>query len=191
MNLNLEWLKKHKVAAGAAILIGVLVLFVLLRKSGSSSSGSDLSSLAANQQQGQLQLAELNAQESAQQNQLGAQVSLSEYQTEAQQQAQQDQLAASLAGTIVPQQIESSLYSEELAGEESQQTALLPLEQQALKISTTGNNSQLGLAELAALLGEGGQVSNKFGSSTVLPSSGFTLTNPFASGSPLMTGLFG
>lgn len=196
--MNLEWLKKHKVAAGAAILAGLLVLFVLFRQQGSG-SGSDVASLAANQQAGQLQLAQLNAQESAQQDQLNAQLAATEYQTQAQTQAEQDSLAASIASGILPLQVESPIFQQELTQEASQQKSLIPLEQQALDISTKGNNAQLGLAELAALLGEGGGISNKYGSATVLPSStggGYTLTNPFASASgqnllqQLQSGLF-
>jgi hypothetical protein len=186
MNLNLEWFKKHKVAAGAAILVGLLVLFLIFRKS--SGGGSDLGSLAANQQQGQLQLAELNAQESAQQSQLQTQLAASEYQTQAQTQASQDQLAASVLSEALPYQLESPIFEQELSNQASEQTALLPLEQQALTISTKGNNAQLGLAELATLMGEGSNIANKYGSATTLPSSGTTLENPFLTN--LGNGLF-
>lgn len=158
MKFNLEWFKKHPAAAGAAILVGLLVVFVLFRKGGSS--GSSFASIAANQQAGDLQLAELNAQQSAQSDQINAQVGLSEYQTEAQLQSSRDQLAASVVSGALPYQVSAQ-----------RQQQLLPLEAEALKISTEKNFSQLGEEELAALLGEGGTVTNRYGSTTILPAS--------------------
>lgn len=155
--MNLEWLKKHKLAAGGAILVGLLVIFFLFRQSGSSSS-SGLSSLAANQEQGQLQLAELNAQASSQQSQLNTQLSASEFQTQAQEQESQDQLAAEVASQAIPYQFEAPIYQQELTNQAAEQSALLPLESQLINFSTSGGGrSSFGLEEneLLSLFGAG------------------------------------
>lgn len=171
MKFNLEWFKKHPAAAGAAILVGLLVVFVLFRKGGSSSGG--FASLAAGQQAGDLQLAELNAQQSAQQDQLNAQVGLSEYQTEASVQSAQDQLAAQLVSGVVPLQLRAQ-----------QQTTLLPLEEEALALGKNPKLAQESELLLSELMGGGGSISTKYGTTTALPSNPSLLNN-------MGTGLFG
>lgn len=202
MKMNLEWLKKHKVAAGAAILIGLLVVFFLFRNSGSSSSANGVASLAANQQNAQLQMAQLGAEESSQNEQLQAQLASQEYTTQASEQENQDQLAASIAGSILPTQIEAqfeeplysqelSLYGQELTGQQTEESALLPLEESAVGLTSNPNLAATGETTLAELLGEGASSSNKYGSVTFLPL-GSTSTTPSTGllGS-LQTGLFG
>lgn len=196
MKLNLEWLKKHKLAAGAAVLVGLLVLFVLFRKSGSSGG---ITSLAANQQQGQLQLAELNAQEGSQQDQLNTQLAASEYQTQAQQQANQDQLAASIASAALPYQFEQPLYEQELTNQGAEQEALIPLEEELVGYGTSGkaHGSLIGLTqnELELLTGEtSGQVPSLGAPYESQGSgSGFSISLPggIGIGTQLGTGLFG
>lgn len=192
MKLNLEWLKKHPAAAGGAILVGLLVIFLLFRRTGSG--GGNLASLAAGQQSGQLQLAELGAQESAQQQQLQTQLSAQEYSISAQEQQSQDQLVAS----IFPSVLQEKLYQTELTNQSAEQSALIPLEERLVTYGTSGkaHGSLIGLSqnELAILeaAGTGGvpQVGTPYepqGSP-----SGFNLSLPgFSIGTQLGTGLFG
>lgn len=151
--MNLEWLKKHKAAAiggGVALLV---VIYLLFRNN--ANSGSSLGSAIAQQNQGQLQMAELNAQESASSTQAQAQLAASEYSTQAQEQEAQDQTVGSLASEIVPQQLESGIYAQEIAAQEQEQESLIPLENEALSISKQGNRAVTGVNELGLLLGEG------------------------------------
>ena len=152
MNVNLEWIKKHPYAAAGGAL-ALLVIFVLILRRGGS-SGSSLGSAIAAQNQGQLSMAQLNAQLSAQQDQTNAQLSAEELSAQAQEQEQQTSVVGQLAGTILPMQEESSLYEEELAAQQHEQQSLMPLEQEALDISKQGNRAQTGQNLLALLLSE-------------------------------------
>ena len=198
--MNFEWVKKHPYATGAAVLAGLVVIFVFFRSSGSGSSGG-IASVAADQEQGQLQMAELSSQESAQQDQLNAQLASQEYATSASEQQNQDQLASTIASQILPEQIQSefespiysqelSLYGEELNNQASEQNALLPLEQSALKLGSNPNMAATGETLLAELMGEGASNQNKYGSQTFLPS-GSTTTLPFGLPSPSTSSLLG
>lgn len=194
MKLNLEWLKKHPAAAGAAILVGLLVLFLLFRRS--SGGGSNIASLAAGQEQGQLQLAQLNAQQSAQQNQLQAQLSAQEFATQAQVQQSQDQLAATILDKALPYQFEAPLYEQQLKNQAAEQAALIPLESNALSISKRSNRGITGTEELALLLGESSAVPSLASADATIATgsgSGFTLGLPggISLGAQLGTGLFG
>lgn len=151
--MNLEWLKKHKAAAIAGGVVALLVLYVLFRNS--SSSSNSLNSAIAQQNQGQEQMAELNAQESAQEEQTQAELAGQEYQTQASVQEEQDQTAGALASQIIPDQLEESLYGEEIGAQEQEQENLLPDINEALQISTQGNRAVTGVNELGLLLGEG------------------------------------
>lgn len=159
--MNLEWLKKHKAAAIGGGVLALLVIYMLFRNS--SGSSSSLGSAIAQQNQGQLQMAELNAQESAASTQTQAQLAATEYSTQAQEQEQQDQLAGQLVGTIVPGQEQTSIYNNEISAEEQAYgeqlgyaESLLPLEETAQgQIGKGGSLEGTGVDELALLLGEG------------------------------------
>lgn len=159
--MNLEWLKKHKAAAIGGGVLALLIVYLLFRNSGASSSNS-LGSAIAQQNQGQLQMAELNAQESAQSSQVQAELAASEYSTQAQEQEEQDQTVGSIAETIIPSQLQAGVYNNEISAEQAEYgenvnyaESLEPLEEQALNISTEGNRAVTGTNELALLLGEG------------------------------------
>jgi hypothetical protein len=153
--MNLEWLKKHPYAAAGAILVGIIVIYLVLRKGGGSST-SGLGSAIAAQNQGQLQMAQLNAQLSAQSQQTQAQLAAQELQTQAQTQAQQDAIAGQVATEILPIQAEAPLYQLELQNEFTQQQEMLPLEQQAIgQVGKGGSLETAGLNELEILASEG------------------------------------
>lgn len=152
--MNLEWLKKHKYAAAAGILVVLVILYLLLKRGGQSSGGGLAGAISA-QNQGQLQMAQLNAQLSAQSEQTQAQLAAQEFQTESQTQAQRDALAAQLAGQILPIQAETPIYEQELKQQFAQQQALIPLEITAQKqIGRGGSLETAGAEELALLLGQ-------------------------------------
>lgn len=148
--MNLEWVKKHKYAVAAGVVVVLVLLVVLFRR---GSSGSNLTGAITAQNQGQLQMAQLNAQLSAQSEQTQAQLAATEFTGQTQQQEQQTALAGQIAGTVLPIQFESQIYQEELKAQELHQQDILPLEQQALKISTQGNRAQTGQNLLALLEG--------------------------------------
>lgn len=153
--MKLEWLKKHPYAAAGGGL-ALLVIFYLLYRHSSSSSGSGLSGAIAQQNQGQLQMAQLNAQLDSQSSQTQAQLAAQEYATQAQEQMQQTQLVGQLAGTLIPAQMNSNLYEQELLAQEHQQAAMLPLEQTAMgQVGQGGSLETAGLNELSLLSGQG------------------------------------
>ena len=154
--MKLEWLKKHPYAAAGAILVGLIVVYMLFRKS-SGSSGGGIASLAAGQQQGQLQLAQLNAQEQAQQSQQNAQLAATEYQSNLAATQSQNQLLGSLAGTIIPMQLQSQLAQSQLGYQYQTQQSLVPLESTLIKNDLGGGKNTLATNtnELALLLGQG------------------------------------
>lgn len=170
--MNLEWLKKHKGAAIAGGIGLLLVLYLLFRNSASSSSG--LSSAISAQNQGQLQLAQANAQLNAQSEQTQAELAASEYSTQAQEKESQNQEVGDLVGTLLPEQFQTGLEGQELEAEEAEQSNLIPLEGEALDISKMGNRATTGQNELALLLGEGGSVF----APTPSPSTGVSLSIP-------------
>lgn len=185
--MNLELLKKHKYVAAAGAIALFLIIYLVMRNS-SSSNGGGLAGAIASQNQGQLQMAQLNAQLSAQSEQTQAQLASQEFAAQTSAQEQQNQLAAQLAGTLIPQQLQSTLYAQELAAQAAQQHDLIPLEQRALEISTGGNRATTGQNELALLLGEGGAV--------VTPAAQPSALNSFLNGlgkgvSGVGAGLFG
>lgn len=156
MNKALEFVKKHPYGVAGGV-IAVLVVFYLISRQSSSQQSGFASAIAA-QQAGQQQTAQLNAQLSAQAQQTQSQLSLAEYQTAAQQQMSQDQLAAGLAGTIIPTAYQAQYAQEQLAQQSNYQSSLLPLEQQALALSSSAGHPreiQIGGEELALLLGAG------------------------------------
>jgi hypothetical protein len=177
--MKLEWFKKHPYAAGAAILAGLVVIYLIFRQS-SSSSGGGLASLAAGQEQGQLQLAQLNEQASAQEQATQAQLASESYAAQVQETEQQNQEVGGLAETIIPAQLESELYKQELEKQSEEQTALMPLEKQALQISTQGNRAQTGQNELAILLASEGEFANPafLSGAGGLPVQGLGTTSP-------------
>lgn len=200
--MNLEWVKKHPYATGAAVLAGLVVIFVFFRSSGSSSSNG-LASLAAGQEQSQEQVAELNAQQSSQEDQLNASLAAQEYGASISEQENQDQLAGSLASQLLPEQIESefespiysqelSLYGEELTNEANEQSALLPLEESALNLANDPSMAATGETLLAELEGEGASNVNKYGSQTFIPGGSTAPQLPFGLTLPsqLGNGLF-
>ncbi|HXT74613.1 MAG TPA: hypothetical protein VN785_12240 [Candidatus Angelobacter sp.] len=196
--MNLEFLKKHKYAAAGGAIALFLIIYLLMRNS-SSSSGGGLAGAIASQNQGQLQMAQLNAQLSAQSEQTQAQLASQEFAAQTSAQAQQDQLAAQLAGTLIPQQFQSQLYERELTAQAQTQNELLPLEQQALAISKQGSRAQTGQNELALLLSEtnpsivyGAGSLPVQGAGTGGSGSGFSFgLGPLKLGANLGTGLFG
>ncbi len=195
--MNLEWIKKHKYAAAGGAIALFLIIYLVMRSRSSAGSGG-LAGAIASQNQGQLQMAQLNAQLSAQSEQTQAQLASQEFAAQTGAQAQQDQLVAQLAGTLIPQQLQSQLYAQELTAQAAQQHELLPLEQQALQISTQGNRAQTGQNELALLLAENNP-SLAFGASGLPVQGANTKPSSFNLGIPgiatlglnLGTGLFG
>jgi hypothetical protein len=183
--VNLEWIKKHPyvVAAGGLVL---LLVFYLIFKS-SSGSGNSLDSAIEQQNQGQLQMAQLNAQLSAQSEQTQAQLTAGEYETQAQEQEEQDQTAGSLASEIIPEELQSGLYGQELTAEEQELSDQYNLAEQGVNLTMLGGSGQTGqavrnagLGIIGAALGEG--VSGE----SAPPSSGISIN--FGS---LGQGLFG
>jgi hypothetical protein len=181
--VNLEWLKKHKGAAIGGGLALLLIVYLLFRNSSSSSGG--LGSAIAQQNAGQEQMAELNAQESAQTEQTQAQLAAQEYETQAGEQEEQDQTVGSLAAQLIPEQLAANLQGEELTAQESEEENLLPLEENALSISTQGNRATTGQNELALLLGEGGDLQ---AGNPQIPT-GISISTPW--GGLGLSGLFG
>ncbi len=184
--MNFEWLKKHPYAAGAAILAGLVLIYMLSRRSGSGGGG--LASLAAGQQQSQLALAQMNAQQSSQQQQLQAQLSAQEYQSQLAAQAQQDQLVGSVASSIIPAQLNAQLMAEQLGYQYKTQQSLLPLAMQISKnsVGRSATTENIAANELALLMGQGSisSLNSAYGSSAVASAQ----NNPM---NTLLQGLFG
>lgn len=188
--MNLEWLKKHKYAAVAGAVVLLVLLVVMFRRNSSGSSG--LVGAITSQNQGQLQMAQLNAQLSAQSEQTQAQLAAQEFGAQTQLQEQQTQLAGQVAGTILPIQFQSQLYEEELKAAEVHQQDILPLEQQALAISKQGNRAQTGQNLLALLEGIPSTGLPVQGAGTTSPSAlGLNIPGLGSVGLNLGTGLFG
>jgi len=175
MALNLAWVKEHK-AAVAGIVLGALVLIYLARRGGSSSSG--VAGVLQSAQAGQLQMAQLNAQLSAQGDQTNAQLEAAQIAANAQ--IEHDRDAA--AGQIALYGLQGHLYEDALKAQEAEQTALLPLETHL--IDTKGlagrpNLQQTIENELALLLTQGkaaGSLPSSIGGSS--PGAGFSLSIP-------------
>jgi hypothetical protein len=151
LNKALEFVKKHPTAIAGGIVAVIIVIYLISRSS--SSSGGDLTGAIASQQAGQLQMAQLNAQLSAQSEQTQAQLEAQEYSGSLAQQEQQDTLAGQVIGTVVPAQLESGLYSQELKNQAAiagQISGYLP---QAFAVTGESNRGVIGEDELALLLG--------------------------------------
>lgn len=156
MAFNFAWIKEHKVAV-AGIVLGALVVIYLARKGGSSSGGGGIYDVLQSQQQGQLQMAQLNAQLAAQGNQTQAQLEATQISANAQQAHDQDQAAS----TIALYGLQGHLYEEVLHSQEEEQKALLPSIEKIISVnpnSLKGNNlvQQTLQNELALLLTRGG-----------------------------------
>lgn len=179
MALNLAWIKQHK-AAVAGIVLGALVLIYLVSKR-SSSAGSGVAGVLQSAQQGQLQMAQLNAQLSAQGDQTNAQLEATQISANAQNQHDQDQAASSIA----LYGLQGHLYEDAINAQEAQNAALLPLEQSIIKESTPGalagrpNVQQTLENELALLLTRGsasGSLPSSIGGGST--NTGFSLSIP-------------
>jgi hypothetical protein len=122
--MNLEWFKQHKLATGVIVVAGLIVLYVVSKKSSSSSSG--LAGIVAGEQQGQLQMAQLNAQLSASSNQTSAQLEAEQIAANAQTQHEQDQLVSSILGTQLVYGNQSKVLEEEINARQNELTTLAP-----------------------------------------------------------------
>jgi hypothetical protein len=153
MAINLAWIKEHK-AIVAGLVFGTIALIYLARRSSGSGSSSGVAGVLQSAQQGQLQMAQLNAQLSAQGNQTQAQLEAEQISANAQQQHDQDQAAA----TIALYGLQGHLYEEQLNAQTSEQQALLPLEQQLVSTKGLAGHNALQQTienELALLLTRG------------------------------------
>lgn len=119
MALNFAWIKQHK-AIVAGIVLGALVIIYLASKRGGSSSG--VAGVLESAQQGQLQMAQLNAQLSEQGHQTDAQLESVQIQANAQNQHDTDAAATqiALAG------LQGHLYEDVLKAHQEEEAALLP-----------------------------------------------------------------
>jgi hypothetical protein len=152
MEFNLAWVKQHKAVVAGVVFGAIVLIYIARRSSGSSSSG--VASALQSQQAGQLQMAQLNAQLSAQGDQTQAQLEAEQISTNAQTQQSQDQAA----GQIALYGLQGHLYEEELNAQETEQQALLPLETQLVNtkgLSGHPNLQQTIENELALLLTRG------------------------------------
>jgi hypothetical protein len=153
LNKALEFVKKHPTAIAGGIVAVIVVIYLISRSS--SSSGGDLSGAIASQQAGSLQAAQLNAQLSAQSEQTQAELASQEYSGSLQEQEQQDTLAGQVIGTIVPAQLESGLYSQELTNQANEAAAINKYIPSAFAVTGESNRGVIGEDELALLLGAG------------------------------------
>jgi hypothetical protein len=152
MAFNLAWIKEHKAIVAGVVLVTIGIIY-LAKKSGSSSS-SGVAGVLQSQQQGQLQMAQLNAQLSAQGDQTNAQLEAQQISANAQTQHDHDTAAAQIA----LYGLQGHLYEDALAAQVSEQQSLLPLETSL--INTKGLSGHTGLQqtiqnELALLLTRG------------------------------------
>ncbi len=188
--MNLDWFKKHPYSAGAAVLVGLIVIYFLMKRGSSSGSGSGFAGLMAQQNQGQLQLATLNAQQSAQEQQLQAQLAAQEYQGNLAAQEQQNQLVYGLGSSIIPAQLQMQTML-------ASQKTLSPYIASAVKEAGTpgSGREEAGLAALGLLMGEGniGQIGGVTGAPSVFQQNPLnTFMASLGSGaSTIGTGLFG
>jgi hypothetical protein len=181
MEFNLAWVKQHK-GIVAGIVFGAIVLIYLAKRSGGSSDASGgVAGALQSQQAGQLQMAQLNAQLSAQGQQTQAQLEAEQISTSAQTQQAQDQEA----GQIALYGLQGHLYEDQLNAESSEQQSLLPLEQQILNegtpkaLSGHPNVQQTLENELALLLTRGsasGSLPSSIGGNSA--GTGFALNIP-------------
>lgn len=152
--MNFAWIKAHK-GIVAGVVLGALVLIYIVSKR-NASAGSGLGGALQSAQQGQLQMAQLNAQLAAQGDQTQAQ--LESQQIAANAQAQHDQDAA--ASQIALYGLQGHLYEEQLNAYTSEQTNLFPLEEKILNTNPTSlfghtAEQQTLQNELALLLTQG------------------------------------
>lgn len=179
MALNLGWVKEHKVAV-AGVVLGAIVLIYVAKRSGGSSSSSGIAGAIGAQQQGQLQMAQLNAQLTAQGDQTQAQLEAAQISANAQTQQQQNQVAEQIA----LYGLQGNLQSEALTAQEQYRTALLPAIQSITSVDSKTLRDHQYVAqtlqnELALLLSQG----SASGLPSVIPGqqsaqSGFNLNIP-------------
>lgn len=171
MNNALEWVKKHPKAAAVGVIAAIIVVVLILRRGGSTSSSSGIDNALASSQAGQLQMAQLNAQLSAQQSQTDAQLAAQEYSGNLAAQEQQNQLAGQIIATVIPQQIQGNIYSQALKNQAAYQTALAKYIPQAFAVTGQSNRGVIGEDELALLLGAGSGSSSLVQAAGSLPQS--------------------
>ena len=156
MAFNLAWIKQHKAIVAGIVLGGLVLIYLAKRSSVGSSSGAG--NFLAAQQQGQLQMAQLNAQLSAQGDATHSQLESQLIAYNAEQQHSQDQIA----GEIALYGLQHKLQSESIAASEAERAALLPSIKKLLDFSASGKlaghnlEQQTITNELALLLASGG-----------------------------------
>jgi hypothetical protein len=167
MAFDLDYIKKHKVAVGAVVVGALVIIYLVSKNSGSSSSG--VASVLAQQNQGQLQMAQLNAQLTAQGNQTQAQLEAEQISAGAQQQQEQDQTAASIVASQLGYNSENTIAGSEISAIEQQQSNLLgpetTLADELASGSLAGHTAEQQSIEnaLALLLSEGGGLGSNSG----------------------------
>jgi hypothetical protein len=180
MAFNLAWIKEHK-GIVAGVVLGAILLIYIAKRSGGTSASSGVAGALQAQQAGQLQMAQLNAQLSAQGNQTQAQLEAEQISTNAQQQSTQDQSAEQIA----LYGLQGHLYEDQLNAQVSEQQSLLPLEEKILSVNPSslyGHTAEQQTLEneLALLLTRGSVAGNL--PATYAPgsggSAGFTLNIP-------------
>jgi hypothetical protein len=190
MAFDLDYIKKHKVAVGA-VVVGALVIIYLVSKNSGSNSSSGISSVLAQQNQGQLQMAQLNAQLTAQGNQTQAQLEAEQISAGAQQQQEQDQTAASIVAAQLGYNSENTIAGSEISAIEQQQSNLLgpetSLADELASGSLAGHTAEQQSIEnaLALLLSEGGGL----GSNSSLLSAAGGLPSVYNPGGTSSTGV--
>jgi len=161
MHFNFEYIKKHPAIAGA-IVVGVLIVVYLLVRSKGSTSG--VGGILAQVNAGQLQMAQLNAQLSAQGEQTQAQLQAQEIAANAQVQQQENQIAGSLVNSQLVYGNQAKIVQEELASHTAIFQSLLPqIENLLNRPGLQGHQAlqETTLQELELLLAEGaGPLSN-------------------------------
>lgn len=155
MAFNFAWIKEHK-AAVAGIVLGALVIIYLARSKSGGSGGGGVYDVLASQQQGQLQMAQLNAQLSAQGNQTQAQLEAERISANAQTQHDQDQAAS----TIALYGLQGHLYEENLHSQDEELKALMPSIQKIINVNPKSLEGHQGVQqtlidELELLLSRG------------------------------------
>lgn len=155
MEFNLAWIKQHK-GIVAGIIFGAVVFIYLARRSSGGSASSGVAGALAQTQQGQLQMAQLNAQLSAQGNQTQAQLEAEQISTNAQTQQAQDQAA----GQIALAGLQGHLYEEIISAHTAEENALLPSIEKIINVDPKSLRDHSAVAqalqnELALLLTRG------------------------------------
>jgi len=138
MPFDLEYFKKHKAVTGA-IVVGALVIVYMIHKSGSSSSSGGVAGVLAQQQQGQLQMAQLNAQLSAQGDQTQAQLQAEQIAAGTQQTQAQDQIAGQIVAAQLGYNSQNTQAEEYFNAVQQRQAQLLPLESTLSNMLSSGN----------------------------------------------------